>query len=459
MNTKRLLTSCFGLGFSPFVPGTVGSLFPCALFIIIAAFTRQLWQSQLAVAGLTVFFAWGTIAFSKYAIELAGREDPSEVVSDEVAGQGLALLIGSFLPAFSAYPLVSIGILFVLFRFFDITKISPANRLERLPGGQGILLDDIMAGLYAGIVFAAASLFGWVQPVGELLNPYLLPICSYLSGLCGSIGLGVVQGLTEFLPVSSSGHLVMFETFIPSLDPESKDMLLFDLAVHVGTVFSILVVFRKQIVLFARHFFKFDHSGHNPIQLYKKNFAWHFAFCAIITTATTMLIYKLFEEPFEASRKLWVVCVMWLITAALLYITDKKTRSSLKLREFGIIGAVVIGLAQSGAIIPGISRSGATICAAILYGLHRKWAVEYSFLIAMPAILGGALLTALKHKELFGAGILTPGVIISGMLASFLTGIIALRLLIKASRNRQLKYFSIYCVFISAVSFIYLLLN
>ncbi|AQQ08339.1 Undecaprenyl-diphosphatase [Sedimentisphaera cyanobacteriorum] len=459
MNTKRLITSCFGLGFSPFAPGTVGSLLPCAVFIAIAALTPQLWPSQLALAGLTVFFSWATAAFSSHAIQLAGREDPSEVVSDEFAGQGLALLIGSFVSAFASYPLISIGILFLLFRFFDIAKIWPANRLESLLGGIGILADDIMAGLYAGIIFIIVSLFGWVHSAGELLNPCLFQICDYLSGLSGSIGLGFVQGLTEFLPVSSSGHLVMFETFIPSLDPESKEMLLFDLAVHVGTVFSIIVVFREGIALFARNLLSFHRTGLNPIQLYKKNFAWHFAFCAVITTITTVVIYKLFEEPLQGSRKLWLVCIMWLVTAALLYITDKKKRSRIRFHDFGIIGAVLIGVAQSGAIIPGISRSGATICAAILYGLHRKWAVEFSFLIAMPAILGGALLTALEHKELFGAGVLTPGVIVSGMLSACLTGIIALKLLIKASRKRKLKYFSIYCVFISAVSFIYLLLN
>ena len=453
MNAKRLLTSCFGLGLSPFASGTCGSVLPCAIFLLIGMVFPNMLVAQISLAVLAVVFSWATLAFSKDVIARVGKEDPSEVVSDEFAGQAVTIIIASFFASFNAYPLTSLLIAFLLFRFFDITKIWPVCKLESLPGGLGILADDLFAGLYAGLVYFGMAHLGWIEFIGYILGWF----ADSVFHLAGPVGLGVVQGLTEFLPVSSSGHLVLIETIIPSMNPDSDEMLLFDLAIHVGTVLSILVIFRRDILLFLRGLFNVKISeGFNPVAIYKRNFAWHFGVCGAITTIVTMVLYKIFEEPLESARKLPIVCAMWFITAAFLYITDKKRKATVKLRDFGIVAAIIVGAAQSLAILPGISRSGATICAAILVGLHSRWAIQYSFLIAMPAILGGALLTALDNKELLGSGVLTTDVLVVGVLASFLTGILALKLLIFVSTKKKLKIFSIYCIIISVSSMIYL---
>lgn len=451
MTNKRLLTSCFGLGLIPFAPGTFGSAFACIVFFLVAAFTRDLVVCRYVAAVTGLLYALGTIKFSEDAISHSGSKDPSEVVSDEYAGQALCLLTASFSVYFELYPLASLFFCFILFRIFDITKLWPICKLEKLPGGIGILADDLLAGVYGAVVYLALAHFGLIESVAGAMSSF----ANKFSEVLVAGGLGAMQGLTEFLPVSSSGHLVMLESIIPGLNPDSPEMLLFDLTVHVGTVLSILVVFRNDIISFVKSLFNVSDCGMNPVQIYKKNFAWHFGVCAVVTTAVTMVLYKIFEEPLEASRKLGVVCVAWLITAALLFITDIKGKARLKLREFGILGAVIVGVAQSMAILPGISRSGATICAAILFGLHRRWAIQYSFLIAMPAILGGALLTALDNKELFGSGVLSMPVMLSGVVTSFAVGLVALRLLIFLNTRKKLKFFGIYCIVISVVSFFF----
>ena len=115
------------------------------------------------------------------------------------------------------------------------------------------------------------------------------------------------------------------------------------------------------------------------------------------------------------------------------------------MRRFGLLAAALVGIAQTIALLPGISRSGATICAAILIGLHRRWAVEFSFVLAIPAILGAALVTLLKNSELIMSGALPLSSVTVGMVSACITGVLALKLLIKASRKAKLKYFAVYC--------------
>ena len=120
--------------------------------------------------------------------------------------------------------------------------------------------------------------------------------------------------------------------------------------------------------------------------------------------------------------------------------------------------AVVVGLAQAVAILPGISRSGATICAAILLGLHRRWAVEFSFLLAIPAILGATVIETLKNFEVIRSAALPASVIAAGVISAFVVGIIALKLLIRLVRRSSLKVFAVYCYFLAIFVLIYILI-
>ena len=451
MNTsiKRALTSCFGLGLSPFAPGTCGSALPVGLFLlgVFLGLNTTLLASFLIVSGL--FFSVVCVKFTPAIATLAGKKDPGEIVADEYAGQVVTLLGAFFISSF--YNPLTVGILcFLLFRLFDIIKPFPVRELEKLPNGFGVLADDIFAGIYGAICLIIFDSLGWITALDTLL----------FAGEGLTIGyaviLGIVQGLTEFLPVSSSGHLVFFEYFIPTLDPNTPQMLLFDLAIHVATLVAIIGIYIKDIKGLAVGLFDVKRYEYKPLRIWKENTAWRFALCVVISTLTTVILYKLFKEQFREARHLPVVVAMWFITGTFLILTDRKKDTHKGLVNFGIMAAIIIGIAQAAAILPGISRSGATICAAVFLGFNRKWAVEYSFMIAIPAIVGGTILEFLEHPEIIGSEALPYNAIISGMVAACLVGIAALKLLIYLSEKKNLKVFGIYCYCIATVSLIYL---
>jgi len=181
---------------------------------------------------------------------------------------------------------------------------------------------------------------------------------------------------------------------------------------------------------------------------------------AVVATAVTAGLGLPFRDFFASARgSLMIVAVMWIITATLLLLTDLRKKARLGLRKFGILPAIIVGLAQAAAIMPGISRSGVTICAAILIGLHRRWAVEFSFLIAVPAILGAtAVQLAKDFAQISSGGLqLVPAAV--GAAVAALTGIVALKLVIKTSRNANLKVFAFYCYILAAFVVVYLLSN
>ena len=449
---KRLLTSCFGCGFSKYAPGTIGSVPPVVLFMVLGYFVSNLYVVGGIMLAISLFSSWVCVAFSDHVINLTGKKDPSEVVADEVAGQSLALALAVLVTNDLPYICTTAILLFLFFRIFDITKLWPVCRFEKFPGGWGILLDDLMAGVYAFIVYYIlwynGSYFGIESVFRRLFdNQYVV------AGI-----LGAVQGLTEFLPVSSSGHLVLFENMF-GMDANGKGMLLFDLSTHVGTVGAILVVFRKQVIYFANDILGFrKYDTLSPVDLYKESPAIRLSILAVITTLVTMLIYKSpLNEPIKNARFIESVTICWFVTATLLLITDMKKHSKTGLRDFGILMAVLIGVAQAAALLPGISRSGSTICVAILLGLRRQWAIQYSFLIGMIAILGATVLEFKDNYQDFGQNELGIGAIIFGVMVSFAVGILALRILIIASKKRNLKIFAIYCYLLACSVGIYIL--
>jgi len=449
MKTAYFLTTSFGIGRVPVAPGTFGSLPAVAVYIALQYLApgATIW----GLLALAAVFSWICVRYSPSVVVNCGRKDPGFIVADEVAGQSLALIGAALAAPESIWISAALG--FVLFRLFDVSKPFPCKRLEKLPGGIGILADDLMAGLYAGIaavVFILLKSHYSVENLdaSEVVN--LSPVYSMI--------LGITQGLTEFLPVSSSGHLVLLEHFLPVLDPDSDEMLLFDLALHVATIGSIAIVFGKRFIDFIKGLLSIGkYNTWDPIQLYRLSPALRFAVLAAITTVTTAVCYKLLEEPLESARKLEVLAVTWAVTACLLFVTDLRKRSRQGLRDIGILFAVIVGIAQSVAILPGISRSGATICTAILIGLHRRWAIEYSFLISIPAILGGAVLQVVEQPGLLSSGTLPVGFIVTGMAAALVAGVFALKWLIAASRKRKLRTFALYCLLLSVFVLFYLI--
>ena len=447
---KRLLASCFGLGRLPGAPGTWGSLPVVIIFALMYHFGASPLLVTVVMAGFALVGFVVCIKCAPAEIAAAGKTDPQEVVADEFTGQAVTFLIIGLVSAGQIWAVAVLG--FLLFRLFDIVKPWPIRKFERLPGGWGIVADALLARVSAGVILFFCLRTGFVDYLGGFFH-----FDGGSLNIFSAAVLGAIQGLTEFLPVSSSGHLVLFEYLLPGLDPDTPEMLLFDLSVHVATAAAILVVYRRSALALLGNLLKAGSYGRGPVEIYARSPSVRFLVLGAVATLVTFIMYKLFKTPLESARKLPLVTGMWFVTGTLLLVTDFRRKSRMGLRQFGLLAAVVVGLAQSAAMLPGISRSGATICTAILIGLHRRWAVEFSFLIAVPVILGAALLKFIEEFSRIDSAALPIGPVAVGMITAFLVGIVALRVLIHASRRRQLKFFGIYCYTLAALVIVYLL--
>ncbi|MBN1344521.1 MAG: undecaprenyl-diphosphate phosphatase [Phycisphaerae bacterium] len=267
-----------------------------------------------------------------------------------------------------------------------------------------------------------------------------------------AIILGVIQGLTEFLPVSSSGHLALVQHWM-KLEPESPLMITFDVATHLGTLLAVVVVFAATFLQYLRRLVaeirtpRLEPNPNRRRPWLVRNAAWRVLILGIIASVPTGLIGVVFKDQLEAAfgNPVLIGCAL-LATGVLLFISGKAPRPRKTWRQFGALGALLVGLAQGLAITPGISRSGATICTALLCGLKRRWAAEFSFFIAFPAICGAALLKAKDVLELPSDQIaaMPVGPIVVGSLVAAVVGYAALRLLLVAVRSAKLIYFSYY---------------
>ena len=283
-----------------------------------------------------------------------------------------------------------------------------------------------------------------------------MPVAGQLTYLDGII-LGTVQGLTEFLPISSSAHLAIVQGWL-RLDPDGLHMHVFDGVSHVGTVMAVFFVFFSS---FRNYLSRLMAELRTPLyppsvrgEAIGRRYALRFAMLGVCASVPTALIGLAFKKHFEQSFGDPVeVGAGLLITGGLLIGTSLVPRGKKGWKQFSWWHAVLIGVAQGISISPGISRSGATICTATLCGIRRRWAAEFSFFIAVPAILGA---TALKLREAFsehggGAEAIAWGPTLVGGLVAFVIGVISLKLLLDAVRRAKLHYFAWYCFVVGAL--------
>ncbi len=253
--------------------------------------------------------------------------------------------------------------------------------------------------------------------------------------------LGVVQGLTEFLPVSSSGHLEIGNVL---LGVETGENLLFAVVVHAATATSTIVVFRKDIGLIV-----------SDILTFKWNESYTYTSKILISMIPVGIVGVFFEDEVEAffTGNLLLVGSMLLITAALLVFTYFKKSGN---KNVGFGHAMIIGLAQAFAILPGISRSGATIATSLLLGIEKSKAARFSFLMVLIPILGA---TALKLKDYFegvtSVNSISSGSLIIGFLAAFLSGYLACKWMIEIVKKGKLIYFGIYCSVVGIIAVLF----
>mgnify|MGYP001352865530 CR=1 FL=1 len=256
--------------------------------------------------------------------------------------------------------------------------------------------------------------------------------------LFSAVLLGVIQGLTEFLPVSSSGHLVLFSSLLDVREPS----VVFEVLVHVGTLAAVLVVFWNEFVQIVQGFFHLLRRPTQAAQLYRTDigsrlFIWLCAGTLPIVIAA-LLFKDYVEQLFNSAR---FVGFALIITGLILFIADRFSGSS-RSREQTLLDSLWIGIGQAVAVLPGISRSGTTIAFGLARGLSREQAARFSFLLSIPGILGALVLSI---PDLVGGTVSTSGgVLFAGMLAAAVTGYAAIRLLLQVVRRGRLVWFSYY---------------
>lgn len=256
-----------------------------------------------------------------------------------------------------------------------------------------------------------------------------------------AIVLGIVQGLTEFLPVSSSGHLVLFQKFL-GIDQHS---IIFDVAVHIGTLLSVMTVYRKVLYQIFRR-------GMASISTRKIVGESHLILAVIIATVPTAIIGLSLKDLFESLfSNLMAVGICLIITGLILLFTKGKSPSKQNeslfsfdpsdLKKISFQSAFLLGIAQAAAIAPGISRSGTTIAAAIILGLPRNIAALFSFMLAIPAILGAGIL---QIKDIQSFSVAQIQVMGAGLLISYLSGLLGLYAVLHLVKNGRLELFTAY---------------
>ncbi|MDR1344527.1 MAG: undecaprenyl-diphosphate phosphatase [Tannerellaceae bacterium] len=260
-----------------------------------------------------------------------------------------------------------------------------------------------------------------------------------------SLALGVVQGLTEFLPVSSSGHLLIGSALFGL---EGEDNLAFSVAVHAATVLSTIVVLRREVSGLFRGFFGF--RWNEDMQMVCK------ILLSMIPVAIVGVFFKDYVETLFDGSLLPVGCML-LLTAVLLtfsYYAKPHRKEKLSFRD-----AFVIGLAQALAVIPGLSRSGSTIATGLLLGNKKEEIAKFSFLMVIIPILGEALLDLMKGEFSVEASGISASALIAGFIAAFVTGTIACRWMIDMVKKGKLIYFAYYCVAAGLCAIVYSLIN
>ncbi len=267
--------------------------------------------------------------------------------------------------------------------------------------------------------------------------------------------LGIVQGLTEFLPVSSSGHLMIVRDL---LGVDEDGFLDFTVTVHLATVLSTIIVFWKPICRLLAGLFKFKYNDETD-----------YVFKIAVSMVPVAVVGLLFKDKVEAlfSDSLFTVAVCLVITAVLLYLSDISGRSAARGNEtistnnarngISYWQALAVGLGQAAAVAPGLSRSGTTIATGLLCGVKRGVMAQFSFLMVLVPIIGEQFLDLLKGltgDAVLGGG-LSPVCLVAGFLAAFLSGLLACKVMIALVKKARLTWFALYCLVVSLLILIF----
>lgn len=265
-----------------------------------------------------------------------------------------------------------------------------------------------------------------------------------------AIILGIVQGLAEFLPISSSGHLALLQHFF---HVEADKVLIFTVLLHIGTLLSVFIMYWRDIWELIKEFFITiaDLVRGRGLRLQERPVR-KLGVMIIVATIPTALMGFLLNDFFESLNSiLWAIGIGWIFTGFILYFSEKLGRANRDLKNMNFRNAIFIGIMQGIAICPGVSRSGSTMVGGLVTGFKREFAVKFAFLISIPSILGAAVLEVPEAMKATTEG-LAAGPLIVGMIVSAVCGILAIKLMIKVVIAQKLKYFSYYVWVLGALT-------
>lgn len=264
-----------------------------------------------------------------------------------------------------------------------------------------------------------------------------------------AILLGLVQGLTEFLPVSSSGHLVLVQSFFGAANPEA-DYMLFDVLLHFGTLVSVFIAFWKDIRQLLVEFFGWIRDGFRLRRRPYRRFI-----VMVLITIVPMFPVLLVKDQLDAlfSNTLFVGCAL-LVTALVLLLSERAPRMNKDASNATWLDAFLVGCAQAIAVVPGISRSGSTICAGLFRGFSRDFAVRFAFIMSLPVVFGANLLEvsdALTQAESTGIPIT---IYLLGIAVAMVSGLLAIRMIRLVTNKGHFRPFVVYCGAVGVLSII-----
>ena len=255
-----------------------------------------------------------------------------------------------------------------------------------------------------------------------------------------AIVLGIIQGLTEFLPVSSSGHLELAKAILGD-NSVPEESLAFTIVLHFATALSTLVIFRKEVFQIFKGLFQL-----------KWNEETQFSLKIIVSMIPTAFIGLYFEEELASlfGGQVLLVGFMLFITALLLLLADKAKDTT---KNVSFLNSLIVGVSQAIAVLPGISRSGATISTSVLLGIDRTKAARFSFLMVVPLIVGKVIKDLAGGEIHFASSDTLP--LIVGFFAAFISGLIACKWMIALVKKSKLTYFAIYCAVVGTIAIVY----
>ncbi len=268
-----------------------------------------------------------------------------------------------------------------------------------------------------------------------------------------AIILGLVQGLTEFLPVSSSGHLALLQHFF---NVESDKVLMFTVMLHLGTLLSVFIMYWSDIWALIKELFITiaDLVTGKGLRLEERPMR-KLGLMIIWATIPTAAMGMLFNDFFEGlNSKLWAIGIGWLFTGCMMFFSERIGKSIKTIEKMNFRNGFFIGILQGIAICPGVSRSGSTLVGGLVTGLKREFAVRFAFLISIPTILGAALLELPDALE-SATDASMAGPMLAGVVVAAVSGVIAIKAMIRVVVDQKLKWFAFYVWALGILTILY----